>query len=125
MPFYIFKKESTGEVKEVFFRMNDEKVFIDDSGEEWKRVFTVPQAVVDPLESSINPHSMNDWMNKTSQKKGTTVGEMWDLSTELSKKRAKDLGRDPLKEKKIQEHKQKYGSRPMSFDNGGNSNTDD
>lgn len=103
--------------------MLEKHEYFGEPGEEkkpWKRVFTVPKANVDTLDS-IDPFSANDWMNKTKSKRGTTVGDMWDLSTELSEKRAKALGQDPKLEKKKQEHKEKF-NKPLIRDNGGNVN---
>lgn len=89
----------TGEIKEFFFGMNDEKkVVIDDI--EWKRVFTVPNASVD---TKVDPFSSKSFMNVTENKKGT-MGDIWDKSKELSEARASKLGVDPLKEKVFEKY---------------------
>ena len=47
MPIYIYKNPDTEEYKEVIQTMNEEHIYIDEFGLEWKRVFTVPHASID------------------------------------------------------------------------------
>lgn len=94
MPFYIFQHPKTSEVKELFFGMNDDKKYIDDSGTEWKRVYSLPQL---NTESSFDPWDQNGFVNKTANMKGS-VGDLMDKSAELSAQRAEsNNGVDPLK----------------------------
>lgn len=95
MPIYIFKHPEKEQYKEIFFKMNDEKKFIDENNLEWKRVFTSPEL---STFGETDPWSHNDFMDKTSSKKGT-VGDMMNHSEELSQKRKDKLGYDPLKKK--------------------------
>jgi len=96
MPFYIFQHPKTSEVKELFFSMNDDKKYVDDSGTEWKRVYSLPQL---NTESSFDPWDQNGFVNKTAKMKGS-VGDLMDKSAELSAKRAESNdGVDPLKKK--------------------------
>jgi len=95
MPIYVYKHPEHGEYREVFQGMNDEHVYSEE-GVEWDRVFLSPNASID---NSIDPFSNQQYIDATSNKKGT-VGDMMDLSSELSAKRAEIAGgKDPLKEK--------------------------
>lgn len=97
MPIYIFQRESTKEVKEVFQNMNDKHEYFGEDGSEndWKRVFTVPNASID---TNVDPFDSKQFVERTGSKKGT-VGSLLDQSKELSEKRAeKNGGVDPVKE---------------------------
>jgi|TARA_B100000902_G_scaffold393673_1_gene448380 hypothetical protein len=96
MAIYVYKHPDTDEHREVFQRMNDEHIYIDEFGVEWGRVWTIPHASID---SSIDPFNNQQYIDATHNKKGT-IGDMMDLSAELSAKRAeKSGGLDPVKEK--------------------------
>jgi hypothetical protein len=101
MPYYLFKNPETEEICELFFHMNDEKKFIDESGIEWHREFVVPQASID---TNIDPYSKRAFMDKTN--KAGTFGEMMDLSKELSEKRGGGKN-DPVKKDFVKNWKQK------------------
>jgi len=95
MPIYVYKHPEHEEYREVFQGMNDEHVYSED-GVEWDRVFLSPNASID---NSIDPFSNQQYIDATSNKKGT-IGDMMDLSSELSAKRAEIAGgKDPVKEK--------------------------
>ena len=88
MPLYLFINDSTGEYRDVLFGMNDEKVYTGEDGDEvWRRIYCSPNMSID---TNINPFSAKDFANKTANAK--TYGEMWDLSKEMSDKRAHKLG---------------------------------
>ena len=91
MPYYLFSNPETEEVREIFFHMNDEKVYIDENNLKWNREFVVPQASMD---TNIDPYSKRAFMDKTN--KAGTFGEMMDLSKELSEKRG-GVKNDPVK----------------------------
>ena len=75
--------------------MNDDKKYIDESGVEWKRIYSLPQL---STESSFDPWNNNDFVNKSANMKGS-VGDLLDKSAELSAKRAESNGGiDPLKQ---------------------------
>jgi hypothetical protein len=101
MPYYLFSHPETEEVKEIFFHMNDEKVYIDKNGLKWKRTFVVPQASID---TNIDPYSKRAFMDKTN--KAGTFGEMMDLSKELSEKRG-GAKNDPVKKQYVRDWKTK------------------
>lgn len=94
MPYYDFLNEKTSEIKTLFFHMNDEKRYVDESGYEWIRQFSSINAAVD---TQINPFSAKEFSEKTANKKDT-VGAMWDRSKEASLKREQKAGKDEIKE---------------------------
>lgn len=70
--------------------------YFDETGKEWRRVFTVPNIANGC--SRIDPFSKKSFTEKTKGVK--TYGEMWDISKEMSDKRAEKIGNaDPVKEK--------------------------
>ena len=106
MPFYTYRRESTGEERDIIQSMNDTHEYFGDKGDEddWKRVFYAPNASID---SQINPNSKRQFMDSTSTKKGT-LGDLMDYSNEMSDKRA-DLngGVDPVKQKYFDDYSKK------------------
>jgi hypothetical protein len=102
MPFYDFLNKETGEIKSIFFHMNDEKKHIDENGREWERQFTSPNATVSSS-TNLNPHDSKAFVEMTKNKKGN-YGDLVDLSKEMSEKREKQMGKDPIKEKKFKEY---------------------
>jgi len=95
MPIYVYKHPDEEEFREVLQGMNDEHVY-EEEDVEWKRVFLSPNAAID---NSIDPFNNQQFIDATYKKKGT-VGNMMDLSAELSSKRAEKAGGiDPVKEK--------------------------
>ena len=91
MPYYLFSHPETEEIREIFFHMNDEKVYIDENGLKWKREYVVPQASID---ANIDPYSSRAFVEKT--RKAGNVGELFDLSKEMSEKRGGKKN-DPIK----------------------------
>ena len=77
---------------EVFQSVNDLHEYVL-AGVKWDRVWTVPQIGID---TKIDGFDQQKFLDKTS--KGGTMGDIWDLSAEMSSKRADKLGGiDPLK----------------------------
>lgn len=98
MPLYTFENIKTGELRDVYFNMNDSKQYLGENGDEhdvWKRVYHSPNASVD---SKYDHNSIADFVNKTANKKGS-YGDILDKSKELSQKREKEKGFDPIKHK--------------------------
>ena len=111
MPIYIFKHPETEEYKEVIQTMNEEHIYIDEFGLEWKRVFTIPNATIDTKDDAWNH---NRFVEKTGKMKGT-VGDMLDYSSELSAKRAESNGgEDPVKRKAFDDYEKQVGKKHMS-----------
>lgn len=111
MPIYLYSHPKTGEVKEVHQTMKEEHVFFDEKGVEWKRVFCIPQMNMD---TKLDPNSIEDFVRYTGARKGT-LGEMQDLSAELSKARADKNGNtDPVKESFLDQQEKNTGK--VSFE---------
>lgn len=107
MPIYLFEHPKTKQIKEILQTMNEEHVYIDDKGIKWNRVFTKPQASID---TQIDANSSKEFVAKTA-KRGMTVGEMMDLSAELSDKRGGMTGKDEVRDKAEKAYKEKTGKR--------------
>lgn len=101
MPNYLFTSQTTGETREFFYHMRDVpkvSAIIDIDGEKWRREMTMPQAAPNGIKP-LDPHSAKQFVAKTGAMKGT-IGDMLDLSKEMSEKRAEKHGeKDPIKEK--------------------------
>ncbi len=102
MPAYLYEHPETGAVVEVIQRMTEPHIFIDPFGVSYRRVFTTPRMSVD---SQCNPFSQEDFLRHTNKR--MTIGEMMDVSADLSEKRAKKVGKDPLKEKMFSDYKKR------------------
>jgi hypothetical protein len=95
MPLYIYQNPKTQEVKEIVQSIHDKHEYFE-NGIKWNRIFTVPQVGID---SKLDANSTEkDFAEKTKNKKDK-VGDLWDRSRELSEKREKLYGKDPVKEK--------------------------
>jgi len=95
MPYYLFEDPLSGETKDIFFHMKDDKVYIDETKVIWKRIYTVPQASKD---TKSDPYSSKDFV-KVTNKNGGNFGELWERSSEFSSRRAEKEGIDPIKQK--------------------------
>ena len=102
MPIYLFESPITKEIKEIFQTMSEEHFYQEDNIK-WNRIFTKPNASID---TEINPHSSAEFIEKT-KKKNYNMGQLWDKSAELSEKRAKYTGKDPIKEKVAKDYSKK------------------
>jgi hypothetical protein len=92
MPVYLFQNPETLETKEVILTVGEEKIFVL-NGVKWDRIFTVPTASID---TKIDPMSQKQFVDKTRGKKGK-LGDLFEQSRDLSEKRSKSIGIDPLK----------------------------
>ena len=102
MPVYIFQNPKTKKYKEVFLALDAEKVH-HENGIKWQRIFLAPNVSVD---TQIDANSEQDFVEKT-KRKNYNLGEMWDASKDLSEKREKERGVDPVKEKSLKEYSKK------------------
>ena len=103
MPLYLFSNpKDESEIVEVVMSVHDKHELIKD-GIKWDRVFTKINASVD---SKLDPNSAKDFVKYTAAHRGT-VGDIMDLSAELSQKRAGMTGQDHLKEKTFNEYSKK------------------
>lgn len=101
MGVYIYHHEGKGETVEVFQKMTDVHVYSGVSGNEegWRRIYTVPQAIVD---SNFDPNNREEFMRRGA--KYSTLGDLMDKSRELSEKRAEKEGEDPKRRKFFDEY---------------------
>jgi hypothetical protein len=111
MPLYIYRSPSTGETKEILQSMKDKHEYFED-GEEWIRVWTVPQA---SLDSKFDPFSQKDFLKKT--EKAGTIGELWDRSAEWSEKRKDKVGaEDPIRRKELDNYSKERKGKKHELD---------
>ena len=97
MPTYLFQHPQTRELKEVLQKMNEPHSYVDDEGTEWQRVFLSPNMAVDG--HGMNADTTSEEFVRRTKEKNYNLGEMWELSSELSKKREQGAGKDHVKEK--------------------------
>ena len=96
MPLYVFQHPKTKETIEVLQSMKDDHVYTDENGVAWDREWVNPNTSID---TQIDPWSTKDFVDKT-KNKGGTLGDLFDKSAELSRKRASENGGvDPIKRK--------------------------
>lgn len=103
MPEYSFRNPKTGEIRTLFQRALAEHVYFDDDGLEWIREFDIPFAAID---SKLDPNDKSGFLDKT-RKKNYNYGELSDISSELSKKRERERGVDPIREAKMKAYEAK------------------
>ena len=109
MPIYSYQHPQTEEYIEIYQKMDEEHTYFDEEGTEWKRVFSAPNI---GSNTQVDPFSKEDFVNST-DKKGITLGEMWDASAEASEKRAEKEGKDPLKAQAQERYKKKYPGKAL------------
>src|SRR5579859_7070643 len=96
MPLYQFINEKTGQIIDKVMSMNEDHKYIDETGYEWTRIWTIPQSSIDTV---WNPDNPNDFIEKSGKKVGT-LGDIMDKSAELSEARKQQHGNeDPIKRK--------------------------
>ena len=104
MPTYIFQHPTTRQYKEIIQSINEQHIYIDEHGVKWERVFTVPQLNTGgTLDANCTEKQFSEF---TKNKRGT-IGDLMDRSSELSEKRKKIYGEDPLKKKYLENWKKK------------------
>lgn len=95
MPIYLYQNPNTGEIKEVIQSVHDIHEY-KEKDVKWNRIFTLPQ--VNTQEKLNATSTEKDFARITKNQKGS-IGDLWDQSKELSSKREKVYGKDPVKEK--------------------------
>lgn len=106
MPEYLYQHPTTEKVISVIQGINDEHSYTED-GVEWNRIFTSPQL---NTVGTIDPFDQNQFINSTSDTKGT-YGDLIDRSKELSEKRKEKLGHDPVLDKHLKNYSEKRGGK--------------
>jgi len=108
MPTYIYKHPNKEKYIEVIQSMNEDHVYFDENGLEWKREWINPQL---NTTSSIDPWDNASFVNTTSNTKGN-LGDLIDRSKEMSMKRAEqNNGVDPVKQKYFENYSKKRGGQ--------------
>ena len=108
MPVYIYQNPKTKKIKEIVQSINDKHEYIDNRNVKWERIFTTPQLNTEgTLDVNCNDKKFAEF---TKNKKGT-IGDLWDRSTELSEKRKKIYGEDPIKNKYYENWSKKRKNR--------------
>lgn len=100
MPVYLFQHPKTKKIVEVIQKMMDSHEYKDDKGVLYKRIFVNPHTSVD---TRVDPFSKKDFLRRTN--KHMTLGDMMDESAQLSEKREKKAGIDPIKQKMYESYK--------------------
>lgn len=100
-PLYSFENEK-GEVVDVVLGIHEDHSKIEKDGVEYKRVFSPPQLSVD---TNWNAEDSKDFVVKSATKKGN-MQDIWDKSSELSEKRAKIYGEDPIRAESIKKSRE-------------------
>ena len=107
MPEYLYQHPETKEVISIMQGMSDTHEFIDEEGEQGKRLLTTQNLSMDS--AAVDPFSAGQFLEKTANMKGT-YGDMVDYSKELSQQRAELRGgEDPIKRKMLNEYKAERG----------------
>lgn len=96
MPEYLYQNPKTEKIISIIQSVHDKHEYIDEDGLKWLRIFTVPQVNTDFKLKAES--SSKDFAEYTRNKKGS-MGDLWDVSKELSEKREKTFGKDPVKQK--------------------------
>jgi hypothetical protein len=77
-------------------------------GVKYKRVYSAPLAAKDIKRGD---GTRDDFTRLTTDKKGLTIGQMTELSKELSAEREAKMGRDPAKEKFYRDYEKRMGRK--------------
>lgn len=118
MPLYTFQKNS--KIKDFFFNSSEVVSIgatVDIEGETWTRIPVNPNVQIDSIEK-ININDPKKFAEVTGKKKGT-VGSLFDLSKELSEKRAeRNGGEDPVAKEFEKNHaKKRKGKKVLNKGN--------
>ena len=101
MPVYTYRHPKTGKTIDLVQSMSDDHSYTDDNGVKWERVFYPTHFAFD---TKLDPHDSKAFVNKT--EKGGTIGDIMDLSREMSEKRGGDKNDEvSLKHKQEKEKK--------------------
>ena len=114
MPIYTYKNQN-GEEKDFILsieEMEGNRTITDDSGETWQKTVNLFSAGSDSV-SNIDPFDKDSFMRATEEKTGE-VGDLLDISEEMSRKRAEACGgEDPVKRKMFDDYEEKNGTKHL------------
>lgn len=111
MPYYEFSHPVTNHIIGIYQSMDDVHEYVDEEGVKWNRVFHNPQAVIGSL-SNLDPKDPQAFVKATGQKKGK-LKDIYQLSAELSEKRAQKEGVDQVKLKNWERYEQARGKNTI------------
>lgn len=107
MPIYLFQHPITKQVKEIVQLMNEEHIFIDENKVSWNRIWINPQVAIN---TQISATDSKSFVDKT-RGKNYSLGQLWDMSAELSQKREGMSGVDEIRVKAEESYKTKTKKR--------------
>lgn len=96
MPEYLYQNPKNNKVISIIQSIHDNHEYIDEDGLKWNRVFTSPQL---NTEGTLSADCSAQQFSEFTKNKKERFGDLWDRSSELSEKRKKLYGKDPIKEK--------------------------
>jgi hypothetical protein len=108
MPLYTYTHPETGETIDIQQSMTDPHIYIDNLGVKWDRVF---YPVTFAFDTQVDPHDAKAFVKKT--EKGGTIGDIMDLSKEMSERRGGDKN-DEVKVKHAKEKDKKLNDQRLS-----------
>ena len=108
MPIYTYQHPKTGKTIDIHQSMSEDHVYTDDKGVEWRRVF---YPVSFAFDTKLDPHDPKAFIKKT--EKGGTIGDIMDLSKEMSEKRGGDKN-DEVKVKHAKDKEKKLNDRRLA-----------
>lgn len=111
MPIHSFVHEASGETIDVYVPASapapEHQLQVRD-GREYRRVYAAPLAAKD---TQYGDASLKDFSRKTSDKSGLKVGDMWEISREMSDRRRQRDGVDVVRERYYEKYEQEYGEK--------------
>ena len=96
MPIYVYQHPDSKKIIEVVQSVHDPHQYIDEKGIKWNRVFTAPEL---NTQGSLDVNCTEKQFSEFTKNKRDKLGDLWDRSAELSEKRKKIYGEDPIKKK--------------------------
>jgi len=96
MPEYLYENPKTKKVVSIIQSIHDKHEYTDNNGLKWNRVFTAPEL---NTEGTLKADCSDKQFSEFTGKKKGNLGDLFDRSKELSEKREKIYGKDPVKRK--------------------------
>jgi hypothetical protein len=107
MPIYTYEHPKTGKTIDINQSMVDDHVYFDKDGVQWRRIF---HPVSFGFDTKLDPHDPKAFIKKT--EKGGTLGDIMDLSREMSERRGGDKN-DEVKAKHAKDKEKKLNDRRL------------
>ena len=114
MPLYTYQNQKTGEKRDVIQTMKEDHIYFGEKSDEpaeWKRLYEPCSFSMSSSAKIADPFKKSSFIKATDNKK-MTLGDMWDLSGEMSEQRAELAGgEDPVQRKHFDDYKEKNGTK--------------